>query len=156
MKLPPTTLRRYWRVYREIRGRNPLWHPAVTTWLKTADATWTVAAIFADDPAAQQVFADTGRLPGPGTRRALCGSMLKGGSVDPPSVGGRQVLKRYPGRVAQRLTSASGESDLEGAICGLLEQHEPHDHDAKCLSRCLRDCGQHLRVPRTGKATVAR
>ncbi|MCO1580493.1 ParB N-terminal domain-containing protein [Crossiella sp. SN42] len=63
MHLPETTLKRYWRIYREIRDRRPHWHPAVADWLNTTEATWAQAAVFAADPSSQHVFAVTGTLP---------------------------------------------------------------------------------------------
>jgi uncharacterized ParB-like nuclease family protein len=96
MKLPEATLKRYWRVYRVVRERHPLWHPAVAAWLNTPEATWALAARFAADPLAQQVFADTGALPGARRARVTASpasipavdeevrSGSGGGSIDPP------------------------------------------------------------------------
>ncbi|MBP2477659.1 hypothetical protein JOF53_006531 [Crossiella equi] len=63
MNLPETTLKRYWRIYREVRDRRPHWHPAVAAWLNTPEATWRHATLFATNPAAQETFAATGTLP---------------------------------------------------------------------------------------------
>ena len=89
MKSPETTLKRYWRVYREVRNRDPQWHPAVAAWLNTADATWAMAARFAADPQAQHVFAETGALPG--HRRTPAATPIEvavaapgGGPIGPP------------------------------------------------------------------------
>lgn len=67
MKLPETTLKRYWRIYRTVRDRDPRWHPTVAAWLNTPLATWIQAAAFADDPAVQQRYADHGELPDSGS-----------------------------------------------------------------------------------------
>ncbi|MBB4677228.1 ParB/RepB/Spo0J family partition protein [Crossiella cryophila] len=63
MRLPETTLKRYWKVHRTLRDRGLPWLPQVRSWLNTPNATWAVAAAFAADRGLERVFAATGELP---------------------------------------------------------------------------------------------
>ncbi|MBP2471166.1 ParB-like chromosome segregation protein Spo0J [Crossiella equi] len=102
MRLPETTLKRYWRVHRTLRERGVPWLPEVAQWLNTSEATWAAAGMFAANRELERQYASTGQLPGVEPDAV---TEVEGGQSAPPERVTRRPVRSADSllRQAQRL-----------------------------------------------------